>query len=122
MLAFGQVREAGLLECRRMRRGLRRVASRLRRVLARHTRESPYYRNLTPCERGWYHRSNGAGASAHDNATVVITTTGGTLLETTLTFLDDSWPVYVIDGSHRCYGLPALHHALILTARTVPGP
>jgi|RhiMethySRZTD1v2_1073278.scaffolds.fasta_scaffold46097_2 hypothetical protein len=47
-----------------------------------------------------------------DDVTIVITTTGGSLFETTLTFLDDRWAIYVIDGSDRCYGLPALRHAL----------
>jgi hypothetical protein len=49
---------------------------------------------------------------ALDDTTVVINSTGGELFPTTLSFLDDTWPIYVIDGSDRCYGLPALRHAI----------
>jgi hypothetical protein len=92
--------------------------SRLNRIRARHSRESPYYRKLAPCERGSYLRApsgrrNGSqDTAAFDDATVVITSTGGGLLETAVSFLDDEWPIYVVDGSDRCYGLPALRHAL----------
>jgi hypothetical protein len=83
---------------------------------ARRLRESPYYTKLEPCERGRYHRSPTEAGDGHGrpggDATVVITATGGELFDTTLTFLDDDWPVYVIDGSDRCYGLPALRHAI----------
>jgi hypothetical protein len=86
--------------------------SRLRRIRARRRRESPYYTKLAPCERGGYHRVPAGEGAARGAATVVITSTGGELFETTLTFLDEEWPIYVIDGSDRCYGLPALRHAV----------
>jgi hypothetical protein len=82
-------------------------------------RESPYYRKLAACERGGYYRpasaptrGDASDVDAIDDATVVINSTGGELFQTTLSFLDDDWPVYVIDGSDRCYGLPALRHAV----------
>jgi len=89
----------------------------LRTHLTERGRESPYYRKLAPCERGAYHRRvpSTTGPMATDdtaNATVVITSTGGALFDVAVSFLDEEWPVYVVDGSDRCYGLPALRHAV----------
>ena len=96
-----------------MRSRLRSAASRLKGIYARRRRESPYYRKLEPCERGGYHRTPASEAEGGaSDATIVITSTGGELFETTLSFLDEEWPIYVIDGSDRCYGLPALRHAV----------
>jgi hypothetical protein len=93
--------------------------SRLTRIRSRHSQDSPYYRQLTPCERGSYYRApvprgnvGSRNVGIVDDATVVITSTGGELLETTVSFLDDVWPVYVVDGSEGCYGLPALRHVI----------
>ncbi len=47
-----------------------------------------------------------------EDTAIVITSSGSSLLEITESFVDDSWPIYVIDGSDGCYGLPALHHAV----------
>lgn len=99
---------------------LSRVRSKASRLVREHVtergRESPYYRKLAPCERGEYYRGGPPdarrGAGDVDDATVVINSTGGELFQTTLSFLDASWAIYVIDGSDRCYGLPALRHAI----------
>ena len=97
---------------------LSRIRAKVSRLVRTHVtergRESPYYRNLAPCERGGYHagRSRSEEAVGADDATVVVTSTGGSLFDVALSFLDDAWPVYVIDGSERCYGLPALRHAI----------
>ena len=77
-------------------------------------RESPHYRKLKPCERGGYYR-RGQDRSPRDegaDTSIVVNSTRGELFEITLSFLDESWPIYVIDGSDRCYGLPALVHAI----------
>ncbi len=34
------------------------------------------------------------------------------MFDIAVSFLDDEWPIYVVDGSRRCYGLPALAHAI----------
>jgi hypothetical protein len=42
----------------------------------------------------------------------VITSASPDLLAVARSFLDDDWPVYVIDGSERCYGFSAIQHAV----------
>ena len=102
-----------------MRSKLRSAVARLRTYAYRRRRESPYFRKLTPCERGSYYRhpSTRERIASHDgdgldDVTVVINSTGGELFQITLSFLDDDWPIYVVDGSDGCYGLPALRHAV----------
>lgn len=97
---------------------IRSTLARLARPVRRRGAASIDYRELTPCARGGYRTthtrrpSRGPTPSPLDDTTVVITSTGGSLLDTTLSFLGDAWPVYVIDGSDACYGLPALRHAV----------
>jgi hypothetical protein len=71
--------------------------------------ESPRYRTLRPCARGGYHRGLD---DVSGGTSIIVNSTGGELFAITLSFLDDSWPIYVIDGSDGCYGLPALSHAV----------
>ena len=66
----------------------------------------------SPCARGGYVRAaNDAGAAAGD-ATIVLTSAVPELLALARSFLDDSWPVYVVDGSDGCYGLSAIRHVI----------
>lgn len=102
-----------------MARVLSRLRAKTSRLVRTHVtergRESPHYRKLKPCERGGYIRrgppapqSDGGGK----DTSIVVNSTGGELFQITLSFLDADWPIYVIDGSDRCYGLPALSHAV----------
>lgn len=93
--------------------------SRLARPVLPGRRGAPIdYRELTPCERGGYRTAHttrtfeGREPVPLDDATVIVTSAGGPLLEVALSFLDSSWPIYVIDGADGCYGLPALRHAV----------
>lgn len=85
-----------------------KVSGLVRTHVTERGRESPHYRELKPCERGGYLELRPEAG----NTSIVVNSTGGGLLETTLSFLDDTWPVYVIDGSDGCYGLPAISHAI----------
>ena len=120
MLATRQAPPA-VVECRAMLSRVRAKVSRLVRThLTERGRESPYYRK-TDSVRAWRRtsdvrrlvpRTTCPTPRGSDDTTVVINSTGGELFQTTLSFLDDDWPVYVVDGSDRCYGLPALRHAI----------
>jgi hypothetical protein len=100
-------------------RSAKRRAFRLMRRLVGRGRRRIDYRELTPCLDGGYitrhtSRSNGDARNPRglDDTTIVITSTGGGLLEIARSFLEEEWPVYVIDGSDGCYGLPALRHTV----------
>jgi len=93
--------------------------SRLARYVVRQADAIEPTLGSTPCLQGGYHTphtSRRGGDSPNpeglDDTTIIITSTAGGLFEITLSFLDDKWPVYVVDGSNGCYGLPALEHAV----------
>jgi hypothetical protein len=85
----------------------------LRQGLARPSRSEPAGESdESACARGGYvTEARGVGGVASD-ATIVITSTVPDLVALARSFLDDAWPVYVIDGSDGCYGLPAIRHVI----------
>ncbi len=96
------------------RRRVNGVASRIVRALAgAKTLRAP---GLQACPRGRYVASKTArGSPGHDDrydATVVFTSRTAELLTIARSFVDDEWPVYVVDGSERCYGLSAIEHVV----------
>ena len=98
------------------RQRARRIASRLIHAVGGRKRRRRPGDGATPCPRGRYVTARTPPGSsdpiAAQDTTLVITSASPDLLAIARSFLDDAWPVYVIDGSERCYGFSAIQHAV----------
>lgn len=106
-----------------MRVDLRTARSRASRLVRPVVRRLERFRDpefrTTPCSRGRYvtaHTARPPGDAPDrqgvDDTTVVITSATPGLFTVARSFLDEEWPVYVIDGSEGCYGFPAVRHTI----------
>lgn len=92
----------------------RRIARRLRALFATRELRSDPENQWAPCPHGRYVTVglDPGSSSLTADTTIVITSADPDLLAIARGFLDDTWQVYVIDGSKRCYGLSAIRHAI----------